>query len=220
MKPSTSPALATRKPRIAILLADPDSNRAIRSHLDDEADCVLVGAWTHIVEGLSEIEKARPDLVLLGLDHPGERALSTTRWLRHCMPRTRVLAITTPRDHAAIGKILDAGAIGCLSLAAAGLSESSHLFRIFASAAPRAPGAHPDRVPEKTAIEPPTLSQRETTVIRFIADGLVNKEIANRMGVATSTVCHHVKNIYRKLDAHTRTEAVSKYYGAPGQTSC
>jgi len=54
----------------------------------------------------------------------------------------------------------------------------------------------------------PSLSERETDVLKLVAQGYVNKEIANRLGIGTSTVSTHIKNLYRKLAVHTRVQVV------------
>ncbi len=54
----------------------------------------------------------------------------------------------------------------------------------------------------------PALSERETEVLKLVAQGYVNKEIASKLGIGTATVSTHIKNLYRKLAVHTRVQVV------------
>jgi LuxR family maltose regulon positive regulatory protein len=99
-----------------------------------------------------------------------------------------------------------------MRIADAGLrSYAERLLAAFSSAA-SADGAAPDRseirIPKSNMIEP--LSERELEVLRLIADGLSNREIAERLVVGTGTVKTHINNIYRKLDVKSRTQAIHR----------
>ncbi len=216
MHTSPSPRLESANLRIAVLVADPTTNRMISRSVRSDSRNRCVGSWSHIVESLAEIEGAKPDVVLIGLDLPGGKALSTTKWLRRILPDALVIAITSRHDQAEISEILGVGAVGCLSASAFAPDAAPGLLSVMGALRPAR-----DSSPETGVSEPsPLLTQREAAVMRLVANGLINKEIADRMKIGTATVCSHLKNIYRKLDANTRTEAVLKCFGAPQHQPC
>lgn len=170
--------------------------------------------------------EARPDILLLDLSMPGD-GLSAIEPILSRNPETRVVVLTVSEAGEDVAAALNSGARGyvlkgvgsralaeVLSLVAGGEtyvtpSLSARLLSHLASA-PQSP----------VAIDPiRSLSDRELDVIRLVAEGMSNKEIANRLDLHEKTVKHHMSRILSKLDAGNRTEAAMKYHKAAGMRS-
>jgi DNA-binding NarL/FixJ family response regulator len=199
---------------LRILLVDdhPVVRQGLRSILDREADMRVVGEATNPAQARAEVERGRPDIVLLDLK------LSTgseTEGLRVCadltsrFPELGVLVLTTFLDDSLVVKAIQCGARGYVikdvdtsgllsSIRAVARNESAFDSRS-ASAMVRSIRTGPDT---------PSLTGREQKVLELLARGLSNREIGARLYVSETTVKFHVRNIMRKLEASSRAEAV------------
>jgi DNA-binding NarL/FixJ family response regulator len=148
-----------------------------------------------------------PDVVLMDLSMPVLDGVAATRLLLAELPRIRVVALTSFSDRQRVTDILAAGATGYLLkdsrpdelLAAVRAAVEGH--------APLDPRVASALLPTR---EPPLtdqLSDREKQVLRLVAAGLANKQIARRLGIAESTVKVHTGNIFRRLGVTDRTSA-------------
>jgi DNA-binding NarL/FixJ family response regulator len=151
----------------------------------------------------------RPDVVLLDLVMPGGDGIVALRALREAAPQTRVLVLTSFTDDAQIFAALEAGAAGYLlkdvepdALAAA--------VREVAAGRPALDPGVATRLMRRPATAPASLAAltaRERDVLRLIVEGLANKEIAGRLGIAEKTVKSHVSRVLDKLGLADRTQA-------------
>jgi DNA-binding NarL/FixJ family response regulator len=148
-----------------------------------------------------------PDVVLMDLSMPVMDGVAATRMLLAELPDTRVVALTSFSDRQRVTDILAAGAIGYLLkdsrpdelLAAVRAAADGH--------APLDPRVAAALLPAR---EPPLadqLSDREKQVLRLVAAGLANKQIALRLGITESTVKVHTGNIFRRIGVTDRTSA-------------
>lgn len=148
-----------------------------------------------------------PDVVLMDLSMPVMDGVAATRLLLAELPDTRVVALTSFSDRQRVTEILAAGATGYLLkdsrpddlLAAVRAAADGH--------APLDPRVAAALLPAR---EPPLtdqLSDREKQVLRLVAAGLANKQIARRLGIAESTVKVHTGNIFRRIGVTDRTSA-------------
>jgi DNA-binding NarL/FixJ family response regulator len=161
-------------------------------------------------DGQQAIEAARavhPDVTLMDLSMPVLDGVAATSQLLAEDPGMRVVALTSFSDRQRVSDVLAAGAVGYLLkdsrpddlLAAVRAAASGH-----APLDPRVAGA---LLPSR---EPPAaeqLSDREKQVLRLVAAGLANKQIARRLGIAESTVKVHTGNIFRRIGVTDRTSA-------------
>ena len=203
---------------IRLLLVDDQAlfREGLRTLLSLHEDLQVVGEAGNGLEALAAADELRPDVVLMDLRMPVLDGVAATRRLLAAHPASRVIVVTTFDDDELVFDGLRAGAVGYLlkdvssdklveairaaargesflqpSIAAKVLAEFNRLER---SAAPPPPLAEP-------------LSERELEILRLLAAGDSNKEIAAALFIAEGTVKNHVTNILGKLDARDRTQA-------------
>jgi len=194
---------------IRVLVAD--DHRLVRagliSLLEADADIQVVGEAADGQQALGVAAATTPDVVLMDLSMPVMDGIAATRMLLAELPGTRVVALTSFSDRQRVTDILAAGAIGYLLkdsrpdelLAAVHAAADGH--------APLDPRVAAALLPAR---EPPLaaqLSDREKQVLRLVASGLANKQIALRLGITESTVKVHTGNIFRRIGVADRTSA-------------
>jgi DNA-binding NarL/FixJ family response regulator len=150
--------------------------------------------------------EVRPDVTLMDLRMPELDGIAATRAIRAKFPEARIIALTMYDGDQDIYRALDAGVRGYL------LKENVHTNVLHAIRTVQS-GKRllPSEVVERLAEYFPkiVLTRRETEVLALVADGLGNKEIAERLGTASGTIKIHVQNILDKLAASDRTQAVT-----------
>jgi DNA-binding NarL/FixJ family response regulator len=192
----------------------------LRSLLDVPADIDVVGEASNGEEALAMVAAQAPDVVLMDLRMPVLDGVAATRKLRAIHPRCRVIALTTFDDDESVFDALRAGAVGYLLKD----SPSGRLLEAIRAAA-RGEGFLMPSITTKVLAEfgrlsraapsPPVvaeeaLSDRELDVLRWVARGASNKEIAVHLRIAEGTVKNHMTNILVKLGVSDRTAAALK----------
>jgi len=207
---------------IRVLLVDDQAlfREGLRTLLSVQPGIHVVGEASNGQEALAKTRALCPDVVLMDLRMPVLDGVAATRQLRETCPASRVIVLTTFDDDEYIFDGLRVGAVGYLlkDVSSGTLVEAIHAaargesvlqpsvaakvvaqFARLADQAPRAPAA---------LVEP--LSEREREVLRLIAGGKTNREIAAQLFIAEGTVKNHITNILGKLDVHDRTQAAFK----------
>jgi two-component system NarL family response regulator len=184
--------------------------------LSVEPDLEIVGEATDGDEAIERAAETLPDVVLMDVRMPGLGGIEATRRIRNAQPNTKIVMLTVSEDEEDLFAALRAGASGYLlkelsieevagtvravargqavvspSMAAKLLNEFNLLSR---------------RVAEQRG-DAPRLTDRELEVLRLVAKGMSNKEIAGELVIAENTVKNHVRNILEKLELRTRMEA-------------
>ena len=205
--------------QIRILLVDDQRlmREGLRILLELEPDLEIAGEATNGQEALDTYAEIEPDVVLMDVRMPGMDGVEATWRLRERWPSALVIILTTFDDDEYVFEGLRAGARGYLlkdvsghdladavrTVAAGGaLIEPSVARRVVAEFARMAP---PARQPDEGLAEP--LSEREREILRLMAQGLTNREIAGRLSLAQGTVKNYVTTILQKLGARDRTQA-------------
>jgi DNA-binding NarL/FixJ family response regulator len=141
--------------------------------------------------------------------------------LKQELPDLQVIMVTVYRDHEKIFDALKAGACGYLLKRSTPAEVRKAIADVRAGGAPmsaeiarRVVEAFHQRAPAPASAETVHLSKRETEILELLAQGLANKEIADRLGLSTETVRVHLRRIYDKLHVHSRTEAAMKFRDA------
>ena len=152
----------------------------------------------------------KPDIILLDLEMPGTDGLEALRYLRQELPTLKVLVFTAfDTDERILGAV-QAGAKGYL-LKGAPREEVFNAIRVISQGGsllqPVIASKLMQHVADNRWVE--ELTEREMDVLRLLAKGMTNKEIAEGLVITERTVKFHVSSILRKLDAGNRTEAVS-----------
>jgi DNA-binding NarL/FixJ family response regulator len=177
-------------------------------------DIEIVGEATDGQTALDIIRQVTPDIAILDISLPGISGLEVARTVAAQLPQVRLLALTVHEDHAYVQPMLQAGARGYL-LKRSAADELERAVRAIASgglyldpaiaekALPTSAGAHPSA--GTTASE---LTPRESEVLRFIAQGFSNKEIANQLSISIKTVETYKARAVEKLGLFTRADIV------------
>jgi len=204
---------------IRLLIADDDelTRTGLRSLVSTEPDLEVVAEAADGTEVLALVTTHRPDVVLMDVRMPTLDGIRTTQLLRAELAEPpKVLVITTFQNDDYVYDALRAGASGFL-LKRANLTQIAHAIRLvdagqsllFPDAVRELVMAHPA---PPAVIRHPRLTGRETQILRLMATGLSNAEIAQTLVISLETVKTHVGNLFTKLDAANRTQAVIAAY--------
>lgn len=202
---------------ISILIVDDHAvvRRGARAFLDAEEDFVVVGDVGSGGEAILVIADLVPDVVLMDLVMPNMDGVETTRWIKQKSPRSQIIVLTSYHDDEHIFPALRAGALSYM-LKDVPLSDLADAIRkaargeavIHSFVATRlvqeleGEKGHSHRNGTLYAL----LSEREREVLRLIAEGCSNSEIARRLVISEKTVKSHVGNILSKLHLEDRTQ--------------
>jgi two-component system, NarL family, response regulator LiaR len=198
---------------IRILLVDDHAivREGLRTLLAEEPDIEVVGEAANGREAIALTAEHKPHVVLMDLVMPEMDGITATRRIHQQYPASHVLVLTSFTEDQQVRDAIQAGAIGYL------LKDvlKQELLRAIHAAAQGEPTLHPEAqrhlMRQVTTADPPslleTLTNRELDVLRLIAQGQSNKEIAARLHLTEGTVKGYVSAILAKLDVADRTQA-------------
>ena len=195
---------------VRVLIADDHTvvRQGLRMFLSMDNEIEVVG---EAADGAAAVEQARklsPDVVLMDLLMPGMDGITATGLIRKEMPDVEVVALTSVLEDATVIGAVRAGAIGYLLKD----TKADELCRVIRAASTGQVQLSPSiaarlmrelRVPHS----PEVLTERETEILRLLAAGKANKEIAQMLTIGEKTVKTHVSNILAKLGVQSRTQA-------------
>jgi DNA-binding NarL/FixJ family response regulator len=195
---------------ISILLADDHAvvRQGLRMFLGLDPELEVIGEAQNGQEAIDMARKLSPDVVLMDLLMPVKDGITAIGEIRSEMPDVEVIALTSVLEDASVVGAVKAGAIGYLLKD----TQSEELCRAIKAAAAGqvqlSPQAAARLMREVRAPDSPeSLTERETDVLRLLAEGLANKEIALKLSIGEKTVKTHVSNILLKLNVRSRTQA-------------
>ncbi len=198
----------SERDRIGVLLADDHAvvQAGLAALLSAEQDMEIVGQARDGTEAVRLFRTIRPDVLLLGLRMPKLDGLGVIKEVRAAEPRARILILTTFDGDQDIVRSLKAGAKGYLLMDSPPDCVLDAVRAVYAGKCV-VPAEVAARVAEHLGSE--SLTQRELEVLRSIAGGKANKEIAYELDVSEGTVKTHVCNLLQKLRCGSRAEAVA-----------
>ncbi len=195
---------------IRILLVDDHTvvRQGLRMFLSLDAELEVVGEAADGVEAIAQAHKLKPDVILMDLLMPRLDGIAATAVIRRDLPDSEVIALTSVLEDEKVIGAIRAGAIGYLLKD----TQADELCRAIKAAAAGqvqlSPQAAARLIREvRTPDSPEPLTERETEVLRLLAQGLSNKEIAHALTIGEKTVKTHVSNILAKLSVPSRTQA-------------
>jgi DNA-binding NarL/FixJ family response regulator len=205
---------------IRVVLVDDQTlvRRGIRSLLELAGDVTIVAEAGDGEEGLAAIRRERPDVVLLDVRMPKKGGLDVLREIQSTPSPPPTILLTTFDDDAALLEGVKAGARGYL-LKDVSLEQLTEAIRTVAQGGTLIRPAITERVlrglehvrRDFDALSPPDpLTKREREIVRLMAGGYSNREIAEALGTAEGTVKNHASSILSKLGVRDRTRAVLK----------
>ena len=222
------PEVTDEAPRAGSLLTEPirviivDDHalfrRGLQMVLEVEDDIDVVGEAGDGTEALAKAEETVPDVVLMDVRMPKRSGLEATRAIKEILPNTKILMLTISDEEADLYDAIKSGASGYLlkeisieevanAVRAVNAGQSlispsmaSKLLNEFASMVKRSD--------DRAGVPAPRLTDRELQVLKLVARGHNNRDIAKELFISENTVKNHVRNILEKLHLHSRMEAV------------
>ena len=208
--------MSERKPKLRVLLADDHVTvrHGLKLLVDSQADMTVISEASDGNAAMQSALALKPDVIVMDISMPGMNGLAATRALKKQQPSIAIVTLTRHGDDAYVQELLRAGVSGyvlkqsapsellqAIRAAAAGgqYLDSSLTARMTARLLGRA-----DKVSKPAA----ALSERESEVLRLIASGYSNKEIAGRLSLSVKTVEAHKANAMRKLSLGGRIDIV------------
>ena len=209
--------MADKTHPLRILLADDHVTvrQGLKLLIDSEHDMAVVGEASDGSEAVQKARELNPDVVVMDLSMPGVNGLAATRALKKIRPDAVIVTLTRHDDHAYLQELLRAGVAGYV-LKRSAPTELLHAIRAAAAGGQYLDTTLTARVTavltgkEGSAKAPTTaLTEREAAVLRMIASGYGNKEIAAQLSLSVKTVEAHKANAMRKLDLTGRIDIVN-----------
>ena len=214
------PAVDKSPDAIRVLIVDDHAlfRRGLQMVLEQETDIVVVGEGGDGAEAVSKTQELMPDVVLMDVRMPKRGGIEATKQIKEIAPHVKILMLTISDEEADLYDAIKAGATGYLlkevSIEEVGAairsvqtgqslispSMASKLLSEFATMVKRAD--------EKQAAPQPRLTDREMEVLKLVAKGRNNRDIAKELFISENTVKNHIRNILEKLHLHSRMEAV------------
>jgi DNA-binding NarL/FixJ family response regulator len=192
---------------IRVLIVDdhPLIREGVGSLLDQEPDMHLVGEAADGREAVEQFESLRPDVTLMDLQMPQANGVQAIATIMHKYPEAKIVVLTTYSGDAQATRAFKAGAAGYL-LKSSIRKELLNVIRTVHAGSRYVEREIADQVALHVIDAP--LGDRETAVLRLVARGRTNKQIADALGITEETVKAHLKNSFVKLKVSDRTHAV------------
>jgi DNA-binding NarL/FixJ family response regulator len=176
--------------------------------------------YANAEDALAGLPKVKPAVVLMDINLPGMNGVECVRKLKVLLPQTQVMMLTVYEDTENIFKALAAGANGYMlkrtptkelieairEMQRGGSPMTTHIARLVVQSFQKPVATAPSSGGELS-----DLSEREQQVLDLLAQGLIYKEIAEKLNIGYETVHTYIRRIYEKLQVRTRTEAVAKF---------
>ncbi|HZJ61576.1 MAG TPA: response regulator transcription factor [Chitinophagaceae bacterium] len=184
--------------------------------VQSDEELSMVSSFKDAESAAQKLPDLKADIVLMDINLPGMSGIECIKLIKERCPGTQFLMFTVYENDDKVLEALQAGATGYLlkrtkpeqilesikELNQGGSPMSSNIARKLLNIF----------LHEKKATKKEALSDRENEVLQLLADGLLYKEIANRLYIGHGTVRQHLHNIYEKLHVNNRTEAVNRYF--------
>jgi DNA-binding NarL/FixJ family response regulator len=192
--------------RILTVEDHPVFREGLATIIGSEPDMLLVAQAANAVEAITEFRRHRPDITLMDVRLPGTNGTDTLVTIRGEYPDARIIMLTTSDSDGDIQRAMRAGASAYI-LKSMPKTELLEVVRLVHAGRRHIPAEVAARLAEHLGEE--TLTARELEVLRLIRDGNRNKQIAEQLAIAETTVNFHIKNLVAKLGANDRTHAVT-----------
>lgn len=194
---------------VRVLLVDDHAlvRAGLAALIDAADDLVVVGEAANGEQAVDLAVRTEPDVVLMDLSMPGMDGIAATKEVLAQRPDTQVLVLTSFSDRARVRDALAAGAIGYLLKDCTPEEVLAGIKAAAAQGSPIDPRVARTLLTDTGISAGPQLSPREVDVVRLVARGLANKQIARNLGISERTVKVHLGNVFRRIGVADRTSA-------------
>jgi DNA-binding NarL/FixJ family response regulator len=192
--------------RILSVEDHPVFREGLSTIIASQTDMILVAQATNAAEAIAEFRRLRPDITLMDLRLSGTNGIDAMVGIRGEFPQARIVMLTTSDCDGEIQRAMRAGASGYI-LKSMPKNELLGVIRTVHAGRRYLPPEVAARLTEHFGED--DLSDRELQVLRLIRDGHRNKQIADQLAIAETTVNFHIRNLVDKLQANDRTHAVT-----------
>jgi len=199
--------------RLVIVEDDPLLLENLTLLLSGEGGITVAGSYHSAEEALKLFRSAKPEVMLTDIGLPGMSGVELIKKAKDAMPGLEIMAHTVFEDRENVFSAIKAGASGYLLKGSSPREIIESIHSLYKGGAPMSP-----KIARKIILELQDdvesdeflLTSRETEIVKLIEEGLTYKEIGERLGISTHTVHTHIKNIYEKLQAKNRHDALMK----------
>ena len=199
--------------RLIIVEDDPILLESLKLILGGEAGITVAGAFGSAEDALRALRKASPEVMLTDLGLPGMSGIELIKRAKDDMPSLEIMTHTVFEDRENVFAAIKAGASGYILKGSSPREIVEAIYEIHKGGAPMSPKIARKVIHEfqdENVEDQYILSQRERDIVKCIEQGLTYKEISLRLKISSHTVHTHIKNIYEKLQAKDRGEALVK----------
>jgi DNA-binding NarL/FixJ family response regulator len=206
--------------RLRVMVVDDHAlfRRGLEMVLGEEADLELVGEASDGLEAVEKAQEVMPDVVLMDVRMPKRSGIEAAGQIKDMLPHVKILMLTISDEEADLYEAIKAGASGYL-LKEIPIEEVADAIRsVWAGQSRISPSmasklltefaAMSKATTEQPPVPTPRLTEREMEVLRLVAQGRNNRDIAKELFISENTVKNHIRNILEKLHLHSRMEAV------------
>ena len=216
---SKNPAMMPAE-QLKVIIADDHAlfRRGLEMVLEKEPDIEVVGEAHDGEQAVERAQALMPDVMLMDVRMPRGSGIEATAKIKELMPHVKILMLTHSDEEADLYESIKAGASGYL-LKEVSTEEVADAVRSVWQGHSRISPAMASKLlnefqtltkkaDERQPLAPPRLTERELQVLRLVAKGLGNRDIAGQLYISENTVKNHIRNILEKLQLHSRMEAV------------
>ena len=202
--------------KIRVVIADDHAllREGIHALLSRESDFEVVGEAADGREAIARCRALKPDVVLMDIAMPGLGGLEASLEIRKECPETRILVLTQYEDREYVARFLKAGAAGYVLKRTAGSELASAIRSVHRGGLVLDPQVAREALREsEPAAEAgsnlyESLTDREKQVLKLVAEGKSNKEVAELLGISVKTAMSHREHVMEKLGLHNRTDLI------------
>jgi DNA-binding NarL/FixJ family response regulator len=214
--------MASKAPveKLKVIIVDDHAlfRRGLEMVLENEADIEVVGEATDGQQAVDRTSELMPDVVLMDVRMPRRSGIEATQRIKELMPHVKIVVLTNSDEEADLYEAIKAGASGYLlkEISSEEVADAirsvvqghSRISPAMASKLLTEFQAMSKRTDDRQPLAPPKLTERELQILRLVAKGLGNRDIAQQLFISENTVKNHIRNILEKLQLHSRMEAV------------